>query len=129
MKSAKESLLLAIQQLNSGNIVAGKAILEDLCGNPEVNEQALAVLFKVAMNEGDLLKSKEVCKRLISLAPKKFDYVNTLCQLYAASNEFSLAIDLLKKYTEIVPDSAMSYFQLGEMAKKMAKAVLQIHLS
>ncbi|PKG63688.1 MULTISPECIES: tetratricopeptide repeat-containing sulfotransferase family protein [Pseudoalteromonas] len=124
MKSVKESLLFAIQQLNRGNIVAGKATLEGLCDNPEVNEQALAVLFKVAMNEGDLVKSKEVCKRLISIAPKKFDYVNTLCQLYAASNEFSLAIDLLKKYTEIVPDSTMSYFQLGEMAKKDGDGIL-----
>ncbi|WP_404340467.1 tetratricopeptide repeat-containing sulfotransferase family protein [Pseudoalteromonas mariniglutinosa] len=122
MTTAKDSLALAVQQLNRGDITQGKRSLERLSNLEDTAEQALMILFKVAMHETNVNQARLICQRLISLVPDKYDYTRTLAELYIATQEGEFALTTLQNYLSLVPDHAEAHYQLGHLARKLGKA-------
>ncbi|WP_149982804.1 tetratricopeptide repeat-containing sulfotransferase family protein [Pseudoalteromonas rhizosphaerae] len=118
MVSGKEKLAVAVQFLNAGNIESGKSLLIELTLDAKVAEQALTLLFKIAMKQNNINQAKYYCLQLINSCSSKFDYVYTLVQLYLSDNEYNLAISALESYLALFPNHDRARLELGVLAKK-----------
>jgi len=118
------SLSQALKELNSGQVNKGKAILNILAADQNTAEQALILLFKVAMSEKDIEEAKLFSDKLVSIAPSKFDYTNTLVQLYLSTDDSDMAISKLKEFININSDHAGAHFLLGSLARKFGDGYL-----
>ncbi|MEL0603195.1 tetratricopeptide repeat-containing sulfotransferase family protein [Pseudoalteromonas undina] len=120
----KFSLTQALNELNNGEISKGKAILNALTADPTTAEQALILLFKVSMREKNSNEAKLINERLVSIAPSKFDYVNTLVHLYLSSGDTETAISKLTAFISQNPKHAHAHFLLGSLARKLGNGLL-----
>ncbi len=118
------SLSQALKELNSGQINKGKATLNILAANQNTAEQALILLFKVSMSEKNLNEAKLISERLVSIVPNKFDYINTLVQLYLSSGDSDTAISKLKAFISQNSNHAHAHFLLGSLARKLGNGFL-----
>ena len=118
------SLSQALKELNSGQINKGKATLNILAADKNTAEQALVLLFKVAMSEKNLNEAKLISERLVSIVPNKFDYINTLVQLYLSSGDSDTAISKLKVFVNVNSKDAGAHFLLGSLARKLGDGYL-----
>lgn len=118
------SVSQALKELNSGQINKGKTTLNILAANQNTAEQALILLFKVSMSEKNLNEAKLISERLVSIVPNKFDYINTLVQLYLSSGDSDTAISKLKAFISQNSNHAHAHFLLGSLARKLGNGFL-----
>ena len=119
MTSEQHAFTQAVALLQQGKVSQGVELLKPLTHNNEFAEKALQILFKVAMQQQDTETAIAYCQKLVSIAPKKFDYVLTLVQLSISCGEFKIAKNALLPLYTANPQQADICFQLGKIERKL----------
>tara|TARA_Y100000588_G_scaffold149169_1_gene163224 strand:+ start:466 stop:2154 length:1689 start_codon:yes stop_codon:yes gene_type:complete len=119
MTPEQHAFTQAVALLQQGKVSQGIELLKPLTHNSEFAEKALQILFKVAMQQQDTETAIAYCQQLVSIAPTKFDYVQTLVQLSMSCGEFKIAKNALLPLYTANPQQADICFQLGKIERKL----------
>ncbi len=119
MTPEQHAFTQAVALLQQGKVSQGIELLKPLTHNSEFAEKALQILFKVAMQQQDTERAIAYCQQLVSIAPTKFDYVQTLVQLSMSCGEFKIAKNALLPLYTANPQQADICFQLGKIERKL----------